>query len=96
MRQNRPCLRRIGAHEREAPLAGVGHSPAEAKEGASGASASSGNYASDMSEQEEEEDALRVVVDPNKQWTTMEDRAGQSIERDWYSIAFLILRAVLR
>ena len=37
------------------------------------------NAASEMSEEEEAEDALIVVVDPQKQWTTMEDRAGSSI-----------------
>lgn len=42
MRQNRPCLRRIGALEGEALLAGVGHSPAEAKGGGSVGAAESG------------------------------------------------------
>jgi hypothetical protein len=32
-----------------------------------------------MNEEEDAEDALVVVVDPQKQWTTMEDRAGISI-----------------
>ena len=40
---------------------------------------SSTKAASEMSEDEDAEDALLVVVDPQKQWTTMEDRAGSSI-----------------
>ena len=53
-------------------------SDGEASDGSSIAISSSTNAASEMSEEEEAEDALIVVVDPQKQWTTMEDRAGSS------------------
>ena len=56
-----------------------GETDAEASDGRSIAKASSTDAASEMSEDEDAEDALLVVVDPQKQWTTMEDRAGRSI-----------------
>ena len=56
-----------------------GKSDAEASDGGSIAKVSSTDAASEMSEDEDAEDALLVVVDPQKQWTTMEDRAGSSI-----------------
>ena len=57
----------------------VPESDAEASDGRSIAKASSTDAASEMSEEEDAEDALLVVVDSQKQWTTLEDRAGSSI-----------------
>ena len=54
-----------------------GESDAEASDGSSIAKASSTDAASEMSEEEYAEDALLVVVDPQKKWTTMEDRCGR-------------------
>ena len=51
----------------------------EESDSSSVANSSSMNATSEMSEQEEAEDLLIVVVDLNKQWTTMEDRAGSTI-----------------
>ena len=56
-----------------------GKSDAEASDGGSTAKVPSTDAASEMSAEEDAEDALLDVVDPQKQWTTVKDRAGRSI-----------------